>query len=356
MITVQQRPMASFSPIPSEGAGQVFEDLFNPTIRLRRGAATPYWLGDEALKILGLDSTLTPKSFLNLLKGRTPEGKAALFPGSDAPRTCAWHRLDTAPGSVSALWAIGGPEIQELMSDGHKAGVDSDLLSTMAGVTGYPWEFDAEETQHYLFACFPGCASTEQTPQLHTHVILINAELSFKDAPRPVSPESLKRIQSCAGVQHYFYHLAMDFRVHHGEFRVTNFGQPDYEIIGVPAELYQPSPGVRTNQNCLSKKPVLCAGGTATSREQLLECWRRQASDFGWGSNEATALARCVKRERLVLKAPKDYRSQAEVAQRRERIETMTDHLLRQQRARFYAKKAFKTGKTIDGAKRGYSL
>jgi hypothetical protein len=99
---------------------------------------------------------------------------------------------------------------------------------------------------------------------------------TYKGAPRPISPERPKQFESEA--QSYFRHLASI-----SASIMVNFGEPDYEIIGVPTELYQPSLSLGTDQNCLSKKfPVLCADGTATSREQLLECWRRQGAAFGW--------------------------------------------------------------------------
>src|SRR5262249_37313466 len=136
----------------------------------------------------------------------------------------------------------------------------------------------------------------------------------------------------------YIYDLGMHFRVFYGEFRVTAFGSPDYEIIGVPAELYQSPLADKPAQGAM-RTPVLCAPTETTSPLELIECWRRQATAFGWGPNEAEAMVRCIRRERAIIERPVRNRP-FDPWRDRDKITTMTDHLLQQQRARFEERRA----------------
>jgi len=343
------RPKPVFVPIPADRANKVIETFFDPSFRSRHSAEEPYWVGDVATKILGLDSTVTFEVFHNLVNGRTPDGKSDLFTRSDGSGPRAWYRRCTAPGSVSSVWALGSPVIQELISESHNDAVNSELICAERGVGGDPNLEPDEYLSSFLFACFPGRASRAQSPQLHTRVVWINAAFSRFQVTQPLSAEQRKFIEALSN--DYDGYLYRNLRSQLGRFRVPNYNGAQPEIIGVPAELY-----AGYARACLDRggpfEPVLRANGKASTREELLECWRRQAEDFGWGASEAAALIRCVRRERVCLEARRDGKSLTAEEYREERIKAMTDHLLWRQRARFHARKGVKpwqAGKVIKG-------
>jgi conjugative relaxase-like TrwC/TraI family protein len=329
--------MNGYLPILPQEANRVFKELFDADYRARHAALEPYWLGDEAKEILGLDSRLTQESFRNLLSGRTPDGRSDLFTRRDPLRPCGWHRYFAAPGSVSVLWALGPPDIKQLAANAHESAAESELVR-MNDITGHPHDLGERETSHLLFACFPACASREQVPRLHTYAVLINAAFWHDGRVERLSPKR-RNIVEKVGDGHYYYDVAMHFRVNLGEFRVQNWGEPEYKIVGVPEELYQVSIHRQLHGDSRRQKPVLCADGSAGSTEELFECWRRQAAAFGWGYDEIKAMARCIRRERACGKSGRRPIPGLSIGAHRDRMERMTDHLLEQQIARNEAKR-----------------
>ncbi len=321
--------MAVFASIPPDRAGHAFEEFFSDTYRARHASEAPFWLGEQAMSIMGLGESLTPVAFRNLLQGRTPDGRRVLLTEGDSLRPCGWHCQHIAPGSVNVLWALGPPHIQKLMSEAHASASVSDVIILEDHLTGYPWDLSEKETSHHLFACFPENASHTQSPQLNTHVVLINAAFWHNGKVEPISKQVQTQIEPSS--DWYFGTLSMHFRVNFGEFRVQDFGRPNYQIIGVPQELYQADPGAH-RQN-----PVLCANGDAVSREQLFDCWRKQALAFGWGCDEAKALTRLIQRERALRgRKPDESRSRdlRWLIENKQKVKRMTDRLLIQMMTR----------------------
>lgn len=326
--------MTSISSIPPDRADRAFEEFFSATYRTRHASETPFWLGEQAMSILGLGESLTPVAFRNLLQGRTPDGTRDLLATMDPSRPCAWHWQHVAPGSVSALWALGPSHIQRLISDAHTSAVTDDALGLEQHMTGYPVEQSENDTSHHLFACFPENVSNARSPQLNTHVVLINAASWLDGKVEPISKENQTEIESPR--DSYFYWLSMYFRVNFGEFRVQDFGKPNYQIIGVPHELYQ------ADQGAHRQNPVLCADGEAVSRGELFDCWRKQALAFGWSCDEAKALTRLIQRERALRdRNPDESRSRnlRWLIEREKKIQRMTDRLLIQMMERQKARR-----------------
>jgi len=333
----EEKPV--FLPIPSDQANKVVEKYFDPGFRARHALEEPFWVGDVATEILGLDSALTYDAFHNLLNGRTPDGESELGTTREATQICAWHRLCTAPGSVGVLRALGAPRIQELITKAHNDAVQNELRQAEQQVGGHDFLEPDEYLSRFLFACFPGLASHEQSPQLHTRVVWINTAFLYSGTTRRVASDQISVMESIQ--DDYETNLHWNLKSNLSRFRLLDYGADPYEIAGVPLELYREHSWMFADRTG-PLPPVLCANGKASTREELLECWRQQAKTFGWGAREAAALISSVMRERVCLEAQRTGGSYSAKLYREGRIKAMTDHLLWQQQARFHAKKGVK--------------
>jgi hypothetical protein len=296
-------PKPVFLPVPSEQGDKAFEEFFDSSFRSRHSAEEPFWVGDVAKQILGLDSALTYDAFHNILKGRTPDGKSKLFTSSGPTGPCAWHRICAAPGSVSVLWALGSPEIQDLITSAHNDAVYSELGYAESRVGGDINLEPEEYLSSFLFACFPGRAAHAQSPQLYTSLVWINAAFSTFTRTQPISREQMEIIGT--RMDDYESNLLRNLRSNLGWFRVPDYLGVPFEIVGVSVELYREHSWMFENQKA-PVPPILRGNGEAFTRVELLECWRKKAKDFGWGVQEAAALTSCVRRERVCLEAHRD--------------------------------------------------
>src|SRR5699024_4297390 len=83
----------------------------------------------------------------------------------------------SAPKSVSTLWAVSGPQLQQAMHQAHQQAVDEtmawverELIQSRAGKGGV-----AQVPVHGVIASmFDHWDSREDDPQLHTHVVVSN--------------------------------------------------------------------------------------------------------------------------------------------------------------------------------------
>lgn len=182
--------MLSINPIKSASvAAQYYRDKDNYYLSdkdsLDRQAK---WLGKGA-EILGLIGEVETKYFIDVLTGRLPNGEEIC----SVKHGTVSHRpgidVTFSPSkSVSLLGLLGGDN--RLLGAHHEAvqftmeRLERDLAEarvTHGGITAY------EKTKNLVMATFPHSTSRELDPQIHTHVVILNATQRADGAWRALS-------------------------------------------------------------------------------------------------------------------------------------------------------------------------
>jgi len=157
------------------------------------GAAPSRWYGSQdLLASLGLsaDGRVGREDLLSLMEGSSPADGRELRPaGGNGTKVAGVDLSFSAPKSVSALWAVSGPERREQIERAHSDAVasalgrierDVELLRSRQG-----GELRWERAKGVLAATFVHTSSrlavdAEQggvpDPQLHSHVVVLGAE------------------------------------------------------------------------------------------------------------------------------------------------------------------------------------
>lgn len=130
----------------------------------------------ELAKEFGLEGKVDKEKFVELLDGKTPDGKAlGTMRDGKMQHTPGWDLTFSAPKSVSILALVGNDK--EVMKAHHNAVANTlmylerDVLKSRMNTAGYKGEVDVNKA---LFAKFTHTTSRKLDPQLHTHSVLLN--------------------------------------------------------------------------------------------------------------------------------------------------------------------------------------
>jgi conjugative relaxase-like TrwC/TraI family protein len=140
------------------------------------GEAPGEWMGRGAAR-LGLVGQVAPADLRTVLDGLDPATGARLAGKPGRTRVPGWDLTFSAPKSVSALWAIGGPQTGGEVAAAHAAAVRAglDYLETHAGVSRRGRDgYDQIATAGLAAAVFDHRSSRAGDPQLHSHALVVN--------------------------------------------------------------------------------------------------------------------------------------------------------------------------------------
>jgi conjugative relaxase-like TrwC/TraI family protein len=205
------------------------------------GEAPGRWHG-RGLEALGLDpGAVVSEEQLEALFAR------ALHPGTGERLGRAW-RADgvtgfdltfSAPKSVSALWALGNPDVAAAATGAHRAAVAAALayLDTHAGLSRRGTDGTEQlRTDGLAVALFDHRTSRCADPQLHTHALVVNKVFCSDGIWRTIDASELFHHKKSAGM---IYQSALrnelTGRLGAAFEAVNEHGQA--EITGVPQEL-----------------------------------------------------------------------------------------------------------------------
>ena len=145
----------------------------------------------------------------------------------------------SAPKSVSALWALGSPEIATAAMAAHRAAVKAGLayLDTHASLSRRGTDgLEQVATDGLVAALFDHRTSRAGDPQLHTHALVLNKVRCADGVWRALDATELFGHKKSAGM---IYQTALRNEIHQRlgvQFEdVNEHGQA--EIRGIPAEL-----------------------------------------------------------------------------------------------------------------------
>jgi conjugative relaxase-like TrwC/TraI family protein len=276
------------------------------------GEAPGRWYG-RGLDGLGLEPRGVVRDWqLESTFGRAihPVAKQQLGRGWRADGVTGYDLCLSAPKSVSALWALGGPEIGAAIRAAHGAAVragldylDSHAAFSRAGRNGHT----QVATDGFAAAVFDHRTSRAGDPQLHTHALVLNKLRCDDGSWRTIDGHEVYAHKKSAGV---IYQAALRSeltrRLGIGWTEVSKDGQA--EIAGVPQTMLQRW-STRAGQVAEESAPVIAdyeteLGRPLTSSERtsvakvavlktrpgkekvdivgLIERWHAEAAELGW--------------------------------------------------------------------------
>ncbi|MBP6103533.1 MAG: relaxase domain-containing protein [Gammaproteobacteria bacterium] len=149
-------------------------DYYKPqNYYLQKGEACSSWFGKGA-EILGLEGSVNPKIFDELLYGRLPNGVVMAQTQKGLHHRPGYDLTFSAPKSVSILALVLG---NEAVLNAHKEAIKETLSiieEKYAASRKKTGGLHLEKTGNFLFALFQEIDSRAGDPQLHTHAFLMN--------------------------------------------------------------------------------------------------------------------------------------------------------------------------------------
>lgn len=286
--------MVKIEPFYQADAEKVAREFLSPEFSSERLGRAGHWQG-MGIERLRLDNPVQPAALTNLLKGSSPDGTRALVPAvPDPQRTAAWRLTFSASQSASVLWAMAPHPSSLTIERVHDQCVEAALIDFEQQICGHElWapQHVADQFLGGVFASFRCGASWDQTPHLHTTVLVLNLGLRADGATQPLTADQV-RATTCSVAGYYRAILARGLRLDLGPFR--RFPCADLRIEGVPQELcrrflFDPKFSNRSGTGDQPSAPGLRGA-------ELLVRWRQQGRAFGWGPAQASALLDDLKR------------------------------------------------------------
>ena len=191
------------------------------------------WFNPAGLLGLGNGGKIDSRDFQRLYNGFAPDGSSRLTrnAGSEG-RSPGVDMTFSADKSVSALWAIAGPELRSEIEKAHNDAARVALEETVFRYCAYTRVRDREGRIRVLpadisVAMFQHGTSRENDPQLHTHCVIFNVARTHEDGKwRAMHQYPVYSWAKAAGAV-YRHALAWNLR----------------ERLGVPIEQYGPNNG-----------------------------------------------------------------------------------------------------------------
>jgi hypothetical protein len=193
---------------------------------LRGGLATGIWRGSGATE-LGLGGAVSAEGLVRLFDGEHPGTGQQLGRRLRKDGVAAWDVTFSADKSVSLLWALGDPHIQQQVLEAFDEatteafGYLESVASATRGAAKTPLVDDHGDpvrnddgtprfrvetwpiaTSGYVAASFTEFTSRADDPQLHTHVVIANKVKGDDGVWRTIDGRLLFRYQLAAGYLH----------------------------------------------------------------------------------------------------------------------------------------------------------
>jgi conjugative relaxase-like TrwC/TraI family protein len=283
------------------------------------GEAPGRWYG-RGVEPLGLTARGEVRDWqLEAIFGRAlhPTGRYRLGRAWRADGVTGYDLCLSAPKSVSALWALGGPEIGGAIRAAHAAAVRAglDYLDVHAAFSRVGRDGHTQvATAGFAAAVFDHRTSRAGDPQLHTHALVLNKVRCPDGEWRTIDGHEIYAHKKSAGV---LYQAALRCeltrRLGVSWAEVSKDGQA--EIAGIPQTLIQRW-STRAEQVAAESAPVIAAyetklGRPLTSAERtavakvavlktrpgkeqvdivgLLDRWHAEAAELGWTPDRLAA-------------------------------------------------------------------
>ncbi|MGI9296519.1 MAG: MobF family relaxase [Gammaproteobacteria bacterium] len=257
------------------------------------------WTGRGAAK-LGLEGPVDATIFKEFLEGQLPYGgpKLGVMRDGEIQHRPGWDLTFSAPKSASILYEVGGDKRifdahMEAAKEAFRYMEDEGAMCrmTIGGVT------DKYYTGNLVGAMFPHDTSRALDPQMHVHIVTMNATESPDGKWRSVTNEQLLNHKMMGGLI-YKSALAAKLTELGYEIELTYHAKAEFEIKGVPKnvmdEFSKRSKAIRAklkewrkfDPESADKAAILTREGKPpTSRAEVLGMWQKEISRAGFDSN-----------------------------------------------------------------------
>ncbi|EMP4113321.1 relaxase domain-containing protein [Vibrio parahaemolyticus] len=191
--------MMSISPVNNIS---YYADLAKEDYYSGHGEPKGIWYGLGS-KILGLQhKTIRDNDYEMLMTGFSPSGEALVQNAGKENRRAAWDCTLSAPKSVSLAWACSSHKLRQSIEKAIDVAVqktirfmEQQVALTRRGSTSSLYE----RTAGLIFACFNHCTNRNEEPQLHTHLLVLNAAPRSDDTWGSLASESLYHWKMACG-------------------------------------------------------------------------------------------------------------------------------------------------------------
>lgn len=191
--------MMSISPVNNIA---YYADLAKEDYYSGHGEPKGIWYGLGS-KIFGLQhKTIRDNDYEMLMTGFSPSGEALVQNAGKENRRAAWDCTLSAPKSVSLTWASSSHKLRQSIEKAIDVSVqktirlmEQQVAWTRRGNTSSQYE----RTAGLIFACFNHCTNRNEEPQLHTHLLVLNAAPRSDDTWGSIASESLYHWKMACG-------------------------------------------------------------------------------------------------------------------------------------------------------------
>ena len=210
---------------PATGAVRYFAESGEPPGR---------WHGSEALGIAS-GSIAQAGVLEKILSGVHPETGEALVQAQKEHRP-GWDLTMSAPKSVSAIWAVGDPDLRRAIEYAHEQAVASakKYLDSNAGYTRRGHGGEDFEQVPLIGIEYQHSTSREQDPHLHSHLLIMNAAQRADGSFGTIDPQPFYQHRMAAGS---LYQSELASRLHDMGFQIEKGSGGTFEVAGVPSDL-----------------------------------------------------------------------------------------------------------------------
>ncbi len=212
---------------PATGAVRYFAESGEPPGK---------WHGSESLKIAS-GSVAVAGQLERILNGQHPnEDKALVQTQGQREHRPGWDLTFSAPKSVSAVWAVGDPDLRKAIEDAHEKAVLSAkaYLDDHAGYTRRGRGGEELEKVSLVGSEYQHSTSREQDPHLHSHMLIMNVAAREDGSWGTIDPQPIYQHRMAAGS---LYQLELAARLHDLGFTIEKGSGGTFEIQGVPSDL-----------------------------------------------------------------------------------------------------------------------
>ncbi|HCG8652432.1 TPA: relaxase domain-containing protein [Vibrio parahaemolyticus] len=284
--------MMSISPVNNIA---YYADLAKEDYYSGHGEPKGIWYGLGS-KIFGLQNkTIGDNDYNMLMTGFSPSGEALVQNAGKDNRRAAWDCTLSAPKSVSLAWASSSHKLRQNIEKAIDVSVQKTIqfMEQQVALTRRGnMSSQYEPTAGLIFACFNHCTNRNEEPQLHTHLLALNAAPRMDDTWGSIASESLYHWKMACGA---VYRAELAYQMRELGFGIEHDGD-SFHLKGVPKKACDAFSSRAQEINYELKKAGILSSSSKQGasfktrtrkakknvvRGQLLERWKGELGKYG---------------------------------------------------------------------------
>lgn len=295
--------MLSIKPMSPDHAGY-YLSLAREDYYLQGGEPPGIWIG-KAADAIGLNGYVDHADLHNLFRGYAPDGSKPIVQlqrheGQTVHRP-GFDLTFSAPKSASVLWSQASPEyrhaIQEAQFRAVQAGIafiEESVAVARSGKGGH-----VAERAGLIAASFEHGTSRDLDPQLHTHVLVMNAALRSDGRFSTLNGTPLLEAKMAAGaiyrveLAYQMERLGLQVRRESSWFEVKGVSQGLMTFFSKRREEIEQEllrTGLQGAEAAAAAALVTRQTKEATSRANQFQAWQEEGESRGWSTQQADSL------------------------------------------------------------------